>query len=309
MTRLAIVEPRTLVGEAIREALAASGDTWETVDLLSVDPEEVGGVTEAAGQASLIRALDAASLAQADVVLFCGPETDPRVMDALPAGSRAIFVSPVEPLNDATAIVDGVNLQEATAAERILSPSGAVIILAHTLAPLADLGRLEIVAHVLEPASNRDRVGLDELFDQTRAILSLSEDRPDEVFGAQLAFNILPWGGAPRDLAQDLSSILPFPLDAQVHRSQAGVFHCCTVGAYLRLEKDPGLDELRALVSQDPLVEIYDRPELLGPVAAAATEKILLGPISASPSRGYWIWMVMDNLTASANNALAIARY
>jgi aspartate-semialdehyde dehydrogenase len=309
VTRLAIVEPRTLVGEAIREALANLGDSWQAVDLLSVDPEDVGGVTELAGQASLIRALDGASLAEADVALFCGTETDPRVIEALPAKTRAIFVSPVEPVNGVTAIVDGINIQEAASADRIFSPSGAVIMLAHTLASLSDFGRLEVVAHVLEPASNRDRAGLDELFDQTRAILSMSEERPDEVFGAQLAFNLLPWGGAARDLAQDLSSILQFPLDAQVHRSQAGVFHCCTVGAYLRPEKDPGLEELRALVSQDPLVELYDRPELLGPVAAAASDKILLGPIHASPSRGYWIWMVMDNLKASADNALAIARY
>jgi aspartate-semialdehyde dehydrogenase len=309
VTRLAIVEPRTLVGEAIREAMDPLGSVWEAVDLLTVDSENVGGVTELAGQASLIGALDAASLSQADVALFCGTETDPQLIDGLPAKTRAIFVSPAEPASGATAIVDGINLQETASTDRIVSPSGAVIMLAHTLAPLADFGRLEVVAHVLEPASNRDRPGLDELFDQTRAILSMREDRPEEVFGAQLAFNLLPWGGTARDLAQDLSAVLQFPLDVQIQRSQAGVFHCCTIGAYVRPEKDPGLDELRAAVSQDPLVEIYDRPELLGPLAAAASDKILLGPVIASASRGYWIWMAMDNLTASANNALAIARY
>ena len=98
-------------------------------------------------------------------------------------------------------------------------------------------------------------------------------------------------------------------LSAQIFTSQAGVFHCCSVGFFLDLEKDPGVEELQALLSEDPLVDVYPEPDLLGPVAVAGSDKIQLGQVLPSPSKGYWVWAVADNLICSANNALAIAQY
>ena len=297
------------MGEAIGVALGSKADNWDHIELLTADPDGVGGVTEFAGQAALVQAIDPDVLANTDVALFCGSELDHRTLDLLAPTTRAVLVDSPEPIAGTTPIVAGINLEEIAGANRILSPSPAVIILSHLLAPLGDCGRITVVAHVLEPASARDQVGIDELIDQTRAILSLSEERPETVFGTQLAFNLLPWQGTQKDLANELTTVLKSPMKVQIHTSQAGVFHCCSVGFYLDLENDPGLEEVQALLSEDPLVETHHQPDYLGPVAAAASDKILLGQVTPSPSNGYWVWAVMDNLTGAANNAMAIAQY
>jgi len=309
MTRLAIIEPRTLIGEAVRDALESTVDNWDRVDLMTSDPESVGSVTEVGGQAALVQEMDSEVLSQVDVALFCGPEIDYSGIESLTPSTRAILVGCLEPLAGATPIVAGINSEEISGTHRIISPSSAVLMLSHLLAPLADCGVIDIVAHVLEPASARDQAGLDELIDQTRAILSLSDERPQAVFGTQLAFNLIPWRSTHRELAGELSAVLGSRLEAQIFTSQAGVFHCCSVGFFLRLESDPGVDELQALLSEDPLVETHPEPDFLGPVAAAGLERIQLGQVLPSPSKGYWVWAVVDNLICSANNALAIARY
>jgi aspartate-semialdehyde dehydrogenase len=309
VTRLAIIERHSLIGEAIRDALGTTPGAWDQIDLLTADPEGVGGVTEVAGEAALVQALDPEDLANTDVALFCGSELDDATLELLAPTTRAIFVTSPEPIAGAIPVVAGINLEEIAGTNRILSPDPAVIMLSHLLAPLGICGKITVVAHVLAPASTHDQAGIDELFDQTRAILSLSEERPEAVFGTQLAFNLIPWQGTRNDLAGELSTVLQSELRAQIHTSQAGVFHCCSVGFYLDLEKDPGLDEVQALLNDDPLVETHPQPDYLGPVAAAASDKILLGQIVSSPTHGYWVWAVMDNLTGAANNALAIARY
>lgn len=309
MTRLAIIEPRTLVGEAVRDALGSVGDSWDRVDLMTSDSEAVGSVTEVAGQAALVQEMGPEVLGLADVVLFCGSEVDYSAIESLPPSTRAVLVDCPEPLDGATPIVAGINSEEISATHRIISPSSAVLTLSHLLAPLADCGTIDIVAHVLEPASAHGQAGLDELIDQTRAILTMNDDRPEATFGTQLAFSLIPWRGTQKDLAGELSAILRSPLEARIHTSQAGVFHCTSVGFFLTLEKDPGLDEVQALLSEDPLVEIHPDPDHLGPVAAAGSDKIQLGQIVSSPSEGYWVWAVMDNLICSAHNALAIAQY
>ena len=204
MTRLAIIEPRTLVGEAVRDALGSTGDIWDQVDLMTSDTESVGAVTEVGGQAALVQATDPEALAHADVVLFCGPEIDHTGIESLAPSTRTILLDCQEPLTEATPIVAGVNSEEISGTQLIVNPSSATLVLSHLLAPLADCGAIDIVAHVLEPASARDQAGLDELIDQTRAILSMSDERPQAVFGTKLAFNLIPWRITHRDLAGEL---------------------------------------------------------------------------------------------------------
>lgn len=308
MTRLAIVDPRTLLGEAVREAIGTQQGEWTQIDLLTNETDGAGGVTEIGDQAALIQSLDPSQLADAEVALFCGAQPEQVLLEALPPSLRVVLVAPTDGSLDTVPVVAGVNLEQARHSNRLACPSPGVLMLAHLLAGLDDCGEVTVTAHILQPASARDQPGLDELFEQTRAILSMSEERPDAIFGSQLAFNLLPWIGSQDAAVRELTAISGEGLTAQIHTSQAGVFHCCSVGFYLDLERDPGLEEVRSRLHQDPLVEVYEDPEALGPVSAAASERIMLGPVIRSPTRGYWIWAVMDNLTCTANNALAIAR-
>ena len=58
-----------------------------------------------------------------------------------------------------------------------------------------------------------------------------------------------------------------------------------------------------------PLLEQADKPRHLGPVDAAASDKVLLGAVRKDEATGgFWLWAAMDNLTrGGALNAIEIA--
>lgn len=308
MSRLAIIEPKTLLGESVRESVGSQSGEWEHIELFSTDTDEVGAVTEVAGRAAIVQSLESDTLDTFDTILFCSQDVDLDLWASIPSHCTAISIDPYTPLDDAVIAVAGLNPEALAGATRIVSPAPGVLLLAHLLAPLRDLGILETVAHVLQPASAYGTAGLDELFAQTRAILSMSDPPPDDLFGTQLAFNLLPWASSSAPLSSHLQTILGTDWEAHIHLSQAGVFHCCSAGIFLSLTKDPGAAELQVLLLENPLVERPENPDLLGPVAAATGDKILLGEVTPSPGKGYWLWSCMDNLIFSARNALSLAR-
>ncbi len=64
---------------------------------------------------------------------------------------------------------------------------------------------------------------------------------------------------------------------------------------------------MREILQANPHIELWRQPEVLGPVATATSDRILLGNIEPSATGGYWIWATMDNLTAAARNAVDLA--
>ncbi len=307
MSRLAILEPKSLVGEAIREALSTRTEPWDDIELFTEQESEVGSVTEIAGRAALVQSLEDDALHGFDAVLVCGQETSPGLLDSVPAGCRAILVDS-ELTEGYAPAVSGINDTDLTGIDRLRSPAPGVLLLAHLLSPLRDRGSMSITAHVLQPASARGKEGMDELFAQTRSILAMSEDRPQEVFGSQLAFNLLPWHGVALAPAQDLQTVLGSSVEASVQVTQAGVFHGCTAAVFLLPSFSLEAEDLLQTLVENPLVEEAESPDQLGPVAAATSDKILIGEPSASTGGGLWLWACMDNLVASARNALDLAR-
>ena len=307
MTRLALIEPRTLIGEAVRNALTQRRFPHASIDLLTCTEEEVGAVTEVAGGAALVQAFDAALVAAADVAIFCRPAVSESALADLEPTTRSVLIQPESVGADWTVAVAGISDPAVLAGNRLISPSPAVLLLAHLLAPLRDRAPIEVVAHVLQPASTHDQTGLDDLFQQTRSILSMSGSQAETVFGHQLAFNLLPWRGTDPDPAADLSALLGEGIRVYIHSSQAGVFHGLSAAISLKIAIDPGPEELRGVLLDQPLFEPAAEIDGLGPVSAASSDKILLGEIRPAPPDRYWIWCAVDNLSLSAHNALALA--
>lgn len=307
MTRLAIVEPMTLMGRALRDGLASRRDLFDEVELFTSDPEEVGAVTEAGGRAALVQKLQRESLETFDLAIFCGREVDEQALAALPEAALAVLIDPSTEIAEAEPIVAGVNLEQVAGYRRLVSPHPAVVLLASLLHALRDCDPSEVVAHLLQPASAHDQRGLDELFEQTRSILSMRSEQPHDEFGCQLAFNLLPVAAATSGIESQLERVLGRRLRVALQRSQAGVFHCYATSVLVRLDNDPGLESVRARLIEQRSIELSPRPDLLGPIDAAASEKILVGGVSPASEASYWIWAVMDNLTCGGvNNALAL---
>jgi aspartate-semialdehyde dehydrogenase len=318
VSRAAIVHPLTLLGKELRDTMGTGGTAsgaWDDVRLLSPVEEEIGSLTDLGKAAAFVARLDADALDTVEVAFFCGSAAETRLaLPLLPAGATAIVLSTDATVDDGRPVVAGVNDPAAERGRVLLSAHPAVILLAHLVAPLRALAIEEAVATAVLPASLHGNPGIDELVEQTRQILTLTPRRPSPVFGAQLAFNVLPVLGPPsgqtEPVAAQLQSVLGGDPPVALQVVQGGVFHSLAASLYVRCAQQPDAKALRKIVGQHPNVELAKRTSHLSPVDAAAHEKVLLGAVREEPATpgGYWLWAAMDNLTrGGALNALAIA--
>lgn len=329
MTVVAIVHPTDLIGKELRESLERRRELWSEILLLTPAAEEFGTLTELAGAPAVVGRADADGLSTADVAFFCGSEPPEALSAALPAAATAVWMHPQAVPADAVPVVAGVNLDRVRKGEILASPHPGAVLLSHLLAPLVRFGLRAATAFVVQPASLSEERGLDELLDQTRRLLAMTGREAPEVFGTQLAFNLLPSPVSGPVIARQAASVLATAADAEdlgdgdggsaapelaVQVVQGAVFH--GVSAAIRCEladgaaAPPSPEELRQALAEHPVNRLAEEPELLGPIDAAASEEVLVGEVqaaSAAAGGGYWIWGVMDNLTrGSALNAVAI---
>jgi aspartate-semialdehyde dehydrogenase len=318
MSVLAIVHPINLLGKELRETLgrAATGLSWQELRLLSTIEEEIGTLTEAGGAAAVVQRYEPGSLEGVNVAFFSGPIAANRALLAeLPPEVTAVVLSPDATLADGHPVVAGINSRPAGTGNGgsrvLLSPHPAVVLLAHLLHPLTALAPGEMAATVIQPASLHDNPGIEELFEQTRQIVAMTPRRRSQVFGAQLAFNLLPAERAEERAATIVSSfaaVMPAPLPLAVHLLQGGIFHCLALSLRASFAAPaPSAQAVRKALAASPFVELARDPGRFGPIDAAASDKVLVGATQRD-QRGLWIWAAMDNLTrGGALNALEIA--
>ncbi len=307
-----IVEANTLLGKEVRETLEKRTGLWREIRLLTVRDDEVGGLSEVAGAAALVQRADEDGLSGVDLVFCCGTDEEARqVLAVLPETATAVVLA--TDLKDYAAIagqpiVAGVNFSSAAKGRVLLSPHPAVILLAHLLHPLRGLGIEEAVATVIQPASMHGDPGIDELFEQTRQIIAMTQRRPAPVFGAQLAFNVLPTPASSAPLSAQLREVLAGDPPASLQILQGGVFHSLAASVFVRFANPADARSLRRTLGQQEHLELAKKPSHLGPIDSAAHERILVGAVQEEPAGGFWIWAVMDNLTrGGALNAVEIA--
>jgi aspartate-semialdehyde dehydrogenase len=309
VSALAIVHPSNLLAKELRETLESRRPQWTDIRLLSTREDEVGSLTEVAGAAAIVQRYEPDSLEGIPLAFFCGPiEQNRPVLEGLPPETTAVVLSTDATASDGVPVAAGVNTEAAGSGRVLLSPHPAAILLAHLLHPLRDLAPESAVATVIQPASMREDPGIEELFEQTRRIVAMIQRRPSPVFGAQLSFNLLPVPLPADPVAAQLHAVLGGPPPVSLQILQGGVFHSLSASLYVRLGGNPGLQAVRRALSEHPYLEAAARPRLLGPIDAAANDKVIFGTVRRDETGGYWLWAVMDNLTrGGALNAVEIA--
>jgi aspartate-semialdehyde dehydrogenase len=132
---------------------------------------------------------------------------------------------------------------------------------------------------------------------------------PMPVFGAQLSFNVLPTPLSPDRLAAQLQAVLGGLPPVALQILQGAVFHSVSASLYVRFAGEPTSAVVRKALSASPFLEVADKPKHLGPIDAAASDKVIYGTVRRDEAGGgLWLWAVMDNLTrGGALNAIEIA--
>ncbi len=309
MSGIAILHPTNLLGKELTETIEHRARQWREVRLLSTHEDEVGTLTDVGGAAGLVTRYEPESLRGISTVYFCGPIALNRpLFDDLPPGATGVVLSPDATPQDGVPVVAGVNIEDANLGSIVVSPHPAVVLLAHLLHPLRELEPVSAVATVIQPVSMYDNPALEDLLNQTSGIVAMTGSKPSKIFGTQLAFNLIPARVDPHPLALALRVVLggkDLPMTLQV--AQGGIFHSVTASLYLRMPEKVTVPTIRKALSRHPYLEPAEHPKRLGPIDAAANEKVIFGTIRKDDLGGFWIWAVMDNLTrGGALNAVEI---
>jgi aspartate-semialdehyde dehydrogenase len=207
----------------------------------------------------------------------------------------------------------------------VANPNCSTMQMVVALKPIYDAAGIErLVISTYQAVSGTGKVAVDELLDQSHALLHEREIEPPGVYAHQIAFNALPHAGsfAPgedhtdeeRKLIDETRKILGDPVirvSATCVRVPVVNGHSEAVNVQTSRELSP--ERARELLAAAPGVTVLDDPDTaLYPLAIDATgrDDVFVGRIRRDPGheRALDLWIVADNLRkGAATNAVQIA--
>lgn len=205
----------------------------------------------------------------------------------------------------------------------IASPDPYTIGMSLVLKPIHMRTRVRrIVATVLESASGSGKKAMEELADQTVALLNFKEIEK-KIYPHQIAFNCIPrieafeQTGRTKEESEISRGIRRVMQDESIGVAvtavQAPVFRCHSGALNIETEESLSPNEARAILSSARSVIVFDDPSrdiYPMPIDVAGKDDIYVGRIRADESvrNGLWLWLVIDNIRkGSALNAVQIA--
>ncbi len=204
----------------------------------------------------------------------------------------------------------------------VSNPHPVTIFLSHVFAAVeTDFPIRKALSMILQPVSAYENEGIEELAEQSYALLS-SSSLSRKVFSDQIAFNLLPglegvdqngFSVREKQIIQELRNVLKPEFSLSLSLVQAPVFHVYSIMIYLELANNPELEELSKVFKNKAIFKLHlsSSNRQISNLGVAGKEKIFVGHIKKDQSipGGFWLWVAADNLTAgSAINALEIAK-
>lgn len=315
--RIAIVNPLTLVGAELKTILHDRGLHYSEIELIDTTGADEGVLTEVDEAATFVTEAREGSFEGLDFVFFCGPRDANQqwIARADEDGFTAIDLSqPAALEGEGFTVVAGIN-DAALADEHalIVSPHPVATALVIVLDALRKRFPIRLcAASVIQPASEYDKKGVDELFQQTISALNLRA-MPKEVFDKQLAFNLYPAPDASSTahyVIGQVRTILGGTIPLTLTVTQGTVFHGHSFSIFLQLAPGTTADDVTAALEASNAIATALPDESYSTVDAAGKDQILVGQVSADPNidGAFWLWVVADNLrrTTALNAVLAV---
>lgn len=320
--RVAVVGAGTLKGKELGELLPESP---LPADVKLLDDDESLGQLEAVGEeVTFVQSVTAGRFENVDVAFFASEAefTRNHWQMARAAGSAIVDLSyALDDLPDSRLRAPWIEreLREGPPAELEPAPvvvaHPAAIVIALLLLRAAGAGKIRVAAvSVFEPASERGRRGMDELHEQTVNLLSFQK-LPTEVFGAQVAFNLLAhYGQESRTTLESVEARIldhfrrmvggrvPVP---SLMLLQAPIFHGHIFSMYLEMEQVIALGDLGSKLAGEHVTVARLPEDSPSNVSAAGQDQVqLLLRRDPEHKNAFWIWAAADNLRVMILSAM-----
>jgi aspartate-semialdehyde dehydrogenase len=311
--RVGIVNPLTLVGTEIQTILRERSFPLAKTVLLATG-ESAGALTEADGEPAYVQPVSDAELEDLDLVFFCGPAADSRewLQHAEDDNFVAIDLTQPSTVEDGRLAVAGVNLEQIDGSDRIVvSPHPVAIPIALVLHQVARLARIELcTATVVQPASEFEQVGVEELAQQTISVLNI-QSVPKSVFDRQLAFNLYPALEHNEEfIVAQIRGLIDVRTQLALLITQGTIFHGHTFSLFVKTDEELEIRDVEESLRANAAIALPEGDEQFGTIDAAGKDEVLVAEVRRDPTiaGGFWVWAVCDNLRrSSALNAVLIA--
>jgi aspartate-semialdehyde dehydrogenase len=205
----------------------------------------------------------------------------------------------------------------------IANPNCSTAQLVVALKPLHDEARIRrVVVSTYQSVSGAGKAGMDELWDQTKALYGLGEVEPKK-FTKQIAFNAIPQidvflpDGSTKEewkMTAETKKILDPKIELIATCVRVPVFVGHSEAVNIEFEAPLDEDEAREILRDSPGVVVIDKREPGGyitPVECAGEYPVYVSRIRKDPTveHGLALWCVSDNLRkGAALNAVQIAQ-
>lgn len=325
--RVALIGTDSFRGMEMKNVLEEKKFPLERVDFFDPDVQEAySKLTEFQGEPRVILPLEKEAFMSSDVVFLAADSQTNRSIGHLSVQKKFIAIDLNGTFNSEENIplaVAGVNhravLQKNPSL--IANPHPVTIILSHVLSVIIKKFHfMKAVVFVLQPVSAFDNPGIEELANQSFAVLN-SSSITKKTFKTQIAFNLLSHTDSPdkdgfspleKQIHSEVKRVLAIKdLPLSLSLIQAPVFHTYSIMVYLELDRRTGIQELVNLFKNSPNFMVAPPSDYcpVSSVHVAGKDKIFVGQIKkeAAKPNTFWIWTVADNLTrGSVLNAFEI---
>ncbi len=275
----------------------------------------------------VVRELTNDSFEGVDIALFSAGADISREYAPLAAKAGAVVIDNSAAWRmgkDVPLVVPEVNRADIAKHKGIIAnPNCSTIQMVVALKPLHDAARIKrVVVTTFQSVSGTGKEAMDELLEETQALLSFKEPEP-KVYPHQIAFNCLPHiddflpSGYTKEemkLLNETRKIMgddAIRITATTVRVPVYVGHAESVN--IETEKKLSANEARAILCEAPGVLLYDDPAhkiYPTPLDTAGKDEVYVGRIREDESvpNGLNLWIVADNLRkGAALNAVQIA--
>jgi aspartate-semialdehyde dehydrogenase len=311
--RLGIVNPLTLVGNELKTALRDRSFPSAKVTLLDSTGKAAGALTDVGDEPAVVAAVSGIELEDLDLVFFCGPPSGNHDWIERHREDKFIAIDLSQPstVDDGSLAVAGVNLDDIAGQTLLISPHPVAIPIALVLHQIESISPIEsCTATVIQPASEFEQEGVDELALQTISVLNI-QAVPQKTFDRQTAFNLYPAPERNEDfVVRQLHKLIDPQTEIALLITQGGVFHSHTFSLFIRTREELDRHRIEGALRASTAIAFAEGDQALGTIDAAGRDEVLVADVRPEPSipGGFWVWAVCDNLRrSSALNAVLIA--
>lgn len=204
----------------------------------------------------------------------------------------------------------------------IANPNCSTMQMVVALKPLHDFAKIKrVVVSTYQSVSGAGKEGMDELYDQTRALF-MNDNKDAKKFTKRIAFNVIPHidvfmeDGSTKEewkMIEETKKILDPSIQVSATCVRVPVFVGHSESINVEFERPISVEEAHNILEDAPGVVVVDKRENGGyetPVEATGEDAVFVSRIRKDPSvkNGLNLWVVSDNLRkGAALNAVQIA--